>query len=56
MLCPVQNLFDTHLQDHVGVGADPWAARGDVAQQRIEYGSGLALMDRIDPHKHPIGR
>ncbi len=34
--------------------ADPRAARGDLAQQRIERGAGLALMDRIDPYEHAI--
>jgi hypothetical protein len=44
MLCPIQDFFDPHLKDHVGVRADSGAARGDVAQQRVECGSGLALM------------
>src|SRR5262249_53958669 len=55
MLCAVQDFFDPHLEDHVGVRADPGAPRGDVAQQRVEFTSGLAALDRIDPHKHPIG-
>jgi predicted RNase H-like nuclease len=28
--------------------------REATSQQRVECGSSLALMDRIDPHKHPI--
>jgi hypothetical protein len=54
MLCAVQDFFDPHLEDHVGVRADPGAPRGDVAQQRVEFSSGLAALDRIDPHEHPI--
>ena len=56
MLRPVYDLLDPHLQDYVGVRADPGASRGDVAQKRIECGPGLALMDRIDPDKHPMSR
>ena len=55
MLCAVQNFFNPHLEDHVGVRADPRAVRGDVAQQRVEFISGLAALDRIDPDKHPVG-
>ena len=51
MLRPIQDFFDPHLEDDIGVRADPGAARGDIAQQRVECGSGLALMDRIDSHK-----
>ncbi len=36
--------------------ADPGTARRDIAQQRVEHGPGLALMDRIDPHEHAIDR
>src|SRR5215831_15560351 len=48
--CFVRYRTSLTLQDYVGVRADPGTARGDVAQKRIECGSGLALMDRIDPH------
>ena len=54
MLCAVQDFFHPHREDHVGVRADPGAVHGDVAQQRVEFSSGLAALDRIDPHEHPI--
>ena len=54
MLCGVQDFFDPDLEDHVGVRADPGAPRGDIAQQRVEFTSGLASMDRIDPHEHSV--
>src|SRR5215469_8614710 len=54
MLCAVQDFFDPHLEDYVGVRADPGPPRSDVAQQRVELTSGLGALDRIDPDEHPI--
>src|SRR5947207_490344 len=56
MLRAVQDFFDAHLEDHIGVGADPGSARRYLTQHRIEYCSGLPLMDWIDPYEHPINR
>src|SRR6266446_3266932 len=56
MFRTVQDFFHTHLEDYVGVRADPGSARGYVTQHRVEYRPGLPLMDRIDPHEHSINR
>jgi len=56
MLCAMQNFFHAHLEDHVGMGADPGAARCHVTQHRVEHGPCLPFMDRIDPDEHPIDR
>jgi hypothetical protein len=55
MLCAIKHLLDAHLEDDVRMGADPRPARGDVAQQRIEGGTRLALMNGIHPHQHAVG-
>ncbi|MHC2589447.1 hypothetical protein ACVIG9_003503 [Bradyrhizobium ottawaense] len=52
----VEHLLDAHLQDHVGMGAHPRSLRRDVAQQGIELGARLALVDRIDPDQHAVSR
>ena len=52
----VQDFLDAHLHDDVGVRADPRAAGGNVAQQRVERGARPALMDRIDPHEDAVRR
>ena len=36
------------------MGADPHAAGGDLAQQRIQLPPRLAVRQGIDPHKHAI--
>jgi hypothetical protein len=38
------------------MGADPNAARRDLAQQRVEMGAVAPLVDRIDPDEHAIER
>ena len=53
---PVQDFLHTHLHDDVGMRADPRSVRGNIAQQGIKRHAGSALMDRIDPHQHPIRR
>src|SRR5205085_2546371 len=55
MLRTVENFLRAHLQDRVGMRADPWPARGDVAQQRVERGAGLAAAQRIDPDEDAVG-
>jgi hypothetical protein len=52
----VQDFLDSHLQDHVGMRADPGAARGNLAQQRIKRAAGSALMNRIDPHEYAVSQ
>ena len=52
----VQDLFHAHLEDHIGMRADPGSARYDIAQHRVEYRPGLPLMDWIDPHEYAINR
>ena len=54
MFRSVQDFLDAHLDDHVGVRADPGSARCDIAQYRIEHSAGLSSTDRINPHKHSI--
>jgi hypothetical protein len=53
---PVQDLFDTHLEDHVGVRTDTGPARCDITEHRIELRAVLPLMDRIEPYEHAIDR
>ena len=45
LLRAVEDFLDTHLQDDIGMRADPRPQRGDFAQQRVERLSGLAPMD-----------
>jgi hypothetical protein len=37
----VEDFLHSHLADHIGVGADPGAARCDIAQQCVEHSPGL---------------
>jgi hypothetical protein len=54
MLGAVEDFLDAHLEDHVGMSADPGAARRNLAQQRVERGAGLAAAQRIDPDEDAI--
>src|SRR6266851_9949282 len=56
VLRAVKDLLHTHLEDHLGVCADPGSALCDIAQHRVEHGPGHPLMERIDPHEHAINR
>ena len=38
------------------MSADPRAAPGDIAQQRVEFGAVLSVVKRINPHQHAVGR
>ena len=50
----VEDFLHAHLEDHVGMRADPRAAGRDIAQQRIEHGARLAGVERIDPDEHAV--
>src|SRR5262249_20201388 len=54
MLRSVQDLLHPHLHNDVGMGADPRAARGDIAQHRVERRARLAAAQRIDPNENAI--
>src|SRR2546423_1522410 len=54
VLGSVQNLLDAHLQNDIGMCADPWTARGDLSQQRIERSASLAAAQRIDPDEDTV--
>src|SRR5207237_9099154 len=54
VLCAVEDFLGPHVQDRVGMRADPRAARRDLTQQRIERGAGLAATQRIDPDEDAI--
>src|ERR1700722_3681145 len=56
MARPVEYLLDAHLEDDVGMCADPRALRRDLAKQRVERHTCFALMDRIDPDQDAIHR
>ena len=56
MLRAIQDLFHAHLEDHVGMRADPGTARRHVTQHRVKRLPCLAFVDRIDPDQHAIGR
>src|SRR5438309_12050220 len=38
------------------MGAHPYAARRDLAQQRVEVGAAAPLVNRVDPDEHAIER
>src|SRR4051812_28876045 len=46
---PVENLFRTHRLHDVGVGADPYAGGGDLAEDGVDAVPILAAADRVDP-------
>jgi hypothetical protein len=50
----MEHLLGAHLEDHIGMGAHPDAARRDLAQQRVEIGAVAPLVNRIDPDEHAI--
>ena len=50
----MKNLLHAHLEDHVGMSADPDPPGGDVAQHRVERRPVLAVGNRIDPDQHAV--
>jgi hypothetical protein len=55
VLRAIKDCLYPHLEDHVGMSADPHPCRRDVPQHRIEFGPVLAIGNRIDPDEHTIG-
>src|SRR3954463_2206237 len=56
MLRAVQDFLNAHLQDHIGMRADPWPPFGHLAQQGIErLARFFTILKRIDPHKYAVG-
>jgi len=56
MLSAGQDLFHPHLQDHVGMCTHPATARCNIAEQCIEHGPALALIQRVNPDQHTVDR
>src|SRR5437868_4297431 len=52
----VENVFDAHFENDIGMGADPRTSHGNFAQHLIERFACSALMDWIDPDEHAIDR
>ncbi len=50
----MKHLLGAHLEDHIGVGAHPEAARRYLAEQRVKNGAVAPLVNRIDPDEHTI--
>ncbi len=50
----MEHFLGPHLEDHVRMGADPYAARCKLSQQGIKPGAVSAFMDRIDPHEDAV--
>jgi hypothetical protein len=50
----MQHLLGPHLEDHIGMGAHPNAARRDFAQKCIEIGTIVSLVDGVDPDECAI--
>ena len=50
----VQDFFDPHSENDVGVRADPRASRRHIPQHRVEHLPGAAFVDRIDPNQHAV--
>src|SRR5262249_28369118 len=48
----MEHLLGAHLEDHIGMGAHPDAARRDLAQQCVEIGAVAPLVDGVDPDEH----
>lgn len=52
----MEHLLGAHLEDDVGMGADPNAARRDLAQQRVEMGAVAPFVNRVYPDEYAIER
>ena len=52
----MEHLLGAHLEDHIGMGAHPDAARRDLPQQCVEIGAVAPLVDGVDPDEHAIER
>ena len=52
----MEHLLSAHLEDHIGIGADPDAMRRDLAQKRVEIGPVAPLVNWVDPDEHTIDR
>src|SRR5262245_37207549 len=50
----MQHLLGAHLEDYIGMGAHPDAARRDLAQKRVEINAATPLVNWIDPDEHAI--
>jgi hypothetical protein len=54
MLRAMKNFLHAHLEDHVGMGANPDSPGRDVPQHRIERNPVLPLGYRINPDEHAV--
>ncbi len=52
----VKDVLDAHLQNDIGMRADPRTLQSDLAQQRVERGARLTLVDGIDPDQDAVLR
>src|SRR5437763_12031609 len=52
----VQDVLDAHLQNDIRMRTDPRTSQSDLAQQRVERGARLALVDGIDPNEDAVHR
>jgi hypothetical protein len=52
----VQDFFDAHLKDNIGVRTDPRSTRRHITQHGVEHSPGLPSMDWIHPHEHSVNR
>src|SRR5262249_45250889 len=50
----MEHLLGAHLEDYIGMGAHPDAARRDLAQKRVEINAATPLVNWIDPDEHAI--
>ena len=50
----VKDFLHAHLEDHVGMRADPHAFRRDIPQHRIEDSPVLSCKKRINPDKDAV--
>ena len=54
MFSAVQNILDAHLEDDVGVCADPRASCRDAAQYGVKHVPRPAFVNRIDPDEDTV--
>src|SRR2546423_15121591 len=52
----IQDVLDAHLQNDIRMRTDPRTSQSDLAQQRVERGARLALVDGIDPNEDAVHR
>src|SRR5260370_42086042 len=52
----VEDVLDAHLQNDIRMRADPRTLQSDLAQQRVERGARLTLVDGIEPDKEAVHR